>query len=81
MTVPAPEHLRFKDVRLTIDTPEDMVLIKNIYEALYKEGEIVDLGQAIQLVKDNPQLKEINGDVKQQNMMSFDARMFNIFNN
>ena len=74
--IPAPEYLRCPGLRLTIDTPNDMELIRAIYEKLYREGSIVDLGEAIRLVQANPGLMKINSDVTQNKPTSFDTRAF-----
>jgi spore coat polysaccharide biosynthesis protein SpsF len=74
INIPAPDHLRCPGLRLTIDTPKDMELIRSIYGELYREGSIVDLGEAIRLVQANPGLMEINSEVVQNKATSFDVR-------
>jgi len=74
--VPAPDHLRCPGLRLTIDTPEDMELIRAIYAELYDGTSIVDLSEAIRYVRANPELMKINVDVSQKSTVSFDPRAF-----
>lgn len=42
-----------KSFKLSVDTPEDLQFMAKIYKALYKDGEIVDLGKALDLIKEN----------------------------
>ncbi len=42
-----------KPFKLSVDTPEDLEFMNNIYGALYKEGEIVNLSEALDLIKQN----------------------------
>ena len=68
--VPVPDHLKYPGLRLTVYTPEDMQLIRSIYEELYEDGSIVDLGEVVEFIKANPHLMEINSAVKQKKMTS-----------
>jgi spore coat polysaccharide biosynthesis protein SpsF len=52
----APEALAMPDLRFSLDTPSDYDFLKAVYERLYKPGSIVDLGEAIELVKHEPSL-------------------------
>jgi len=54
------EELRHPEVRLVIDYPEDFELIKKIYDRLYREGKIISLKEVMKLLKDHPELLEIN---------------------
>lgn len=54
----APEELHAPDLRFSIDTPSDHEFIKAVYERLYQPGTIVDLAQAIQLVRQEPALHQ-----------------------
>lgn len=46
-----------RDYRLTVDTAEDLRLMTRIYERLYREGEIVDLKEAVRLLDSDPSLR------------------------
>lgn len=46
--------------RWTLDYEEDFEFIKAIYENLYKEGEIFFMEDVLQLLKDKPELRDIN---------------------
>ncbi len=58
----------FPDLRLTVDTAEDFLLIEKIYSALYT-GEPILLKDVISLVSDNPELIKINSHVQQRPMI------------
>ena len=45
-----------RDYRLTVDTPEDLRFMTRIYERLYREGEIIDLKEAVHLLDIDPSL-------------------------
>lgn len=64
--VDAPLHLRRPDLRLTVDTPEDLLLAREVYARLYEPGEIVGLASVIALLDKTPELVEINRHVVQK---------------
>jgi spore coat polysaccharide biosynthesis protein SpsF (cytidylyltransferase family) len=64
--VVASEAVRRPDLRLTVDTPEDLQLIREIYERLYQPGGIVALRDAIKLLDAHPELLELNRHVQQK---------------
>ena len=51
---------RWPDLSLSINRPEDLQFIQAIYDRLYKEGELIEIGDVIGLLRDNPALMEIN---------------------
>jgi spore coat polysaccharide biosynthesis protein SpsF (cytidylyltransferase family) len=66
VVVVASPAVRRPELRLTIDTPEDMELIRAIYDRLYVPGSIVSLRAAIELLDAEPELLEINRHIKQK---------------
>ena len=54
-----------KDYRLTVDTEEDMLLIKEIYKKLYK-GKPMEFQEVIFFLDKNPELSKINSHIKQK---------------
>ena len=52
--------VRWPDISLSINRPEDLEFIQSIYDRLYKEGELIEIGDVIGLLRDDPQLLEIN---------------------
>jgi spore coat polysaccharide biosynthesis protein SpsF len=53
------------DLRLCLDTEEDLILISEIYKNLYKSGPI-RLDEIIEFLDNNPELKNINSDIRQK---------------
>ena len=52
--------------RLTVDTPEDFVLIKEIIERLYPMSDKFGLEDVIRLLESAPELRNINADIRQK---------------
>ncbi len=65
-TVKAPSWLRYPKYRWTLDTKEDFEFIKRVYEALYPENNYFNSWDIMQLLKNNPDLLEINSKVVQK---------------
>lgn len=61
-----PEKWMKKPYRLTVDTSEDLALIKPIYGKLYRNGSIVELKEVFSLLEKEPELLEINKNVVQR---------------
>ncbi|MFA7289250.1 MAG: glycosyltransferase family protein [Melioribacteraceae bacterium] len=55
-------------LRWTLDTPEDYQLIKEIYDSLYKEGEIFTTEEVLTLFRNRPELIEINKHIEQKKL-------------
>ena len=55
----------FKNLRLTVDTIEDLSLARLIYTNLYK-GKIFDLNNIITLLRKNPYFVTINSNIEQK---------------
>lgn len=64
--VEAQGALRRPDLRLTVDMPEDFALIKAIFENLYPKNPNFLLGDIIELLEKNPELKELNAHIQQK---------------
>ncbi len=61
--IEAEERLKRTHYRLTVDTPEDLELMREIYKALYKPGEIIPLEEVIRFLDSHPELVEINSHI------------------
>ncbi|MBI3582828.1 MAG: glycosyltransferase family protein [Nitrospinae bacterium] len=61
-----PLYLGGKTFRFTVDTEEDLSLIRRIYKRLYQEGKAVETSQAISLLENNPPLSKINIHIPQK---------------
>jgi spore coat polysaccharide biosynthesis protein SpsF len=67
VTVVAEPRFRMPEsVRLTVDTKEDIKLIRRIYRRLHQAERIVSLGRAVELLKQNPEWVGLNKDVFQK---------------
>lgn len=64
-SVEASGKLRRPDLRLTVDTEEDLRLIREIFERLYSDGQIFLTEEVIDLLDKHPELAAINAHVKQ----------------
>lgn len=62
---PIPNILNNPAMRLCVDEIDDFILIEYIYNRLYKENQIINIHDVIKLLNDNPELSEINANVKQ----------------
>ena len=60
-----PDSWRLPFLRVTVDTPEDLELIREIYKKLFTEGEIIPFAAVIDLYKREPHLFQMNAHVKQ----------------
>ncbi|NLL37094.1 MAG: NTP transferase domain-containing protein [Fretibacterium sp.] len=63
---PMPERLKLPGTRLCVDEEDDFRLIEAIYNALYREGEIIPFSEVLELLKTNPALRELNKSVQQK---------------
>lgn len=67
-SVEARGKLRRPDLRLTLDTSEDLVLIKKVFEELYRPGQMFYTEDIIDLFGRKPQLAKINAKVRQKEL-------------
>jgi len=56
----------YSGYRLTLDTKEDLEVIKEIYNKLYNENILFYFAQILTLLKTHPEIEEINKNVKQK---------------
>lgn len=67
VSVMANERYRMPEgVRLTVDTKEDIKLVRRIYRRLHHPDRIVSLGRTVELLKENPEWVGLNKDVFQK---------------
>ena len=53
--------LQRSDLRLTVDYPEDLIVVREVYKALKKNNEFINIEDIIDYLDAHPKLKEING--------------------
>jgi spore coat polysaccharide biosynthesis protein SpsF len=59
-----PAELYRPEYRLTVDEPEDVVLMSRIFDRLYEPGRVLHTIQAIELLDSEPALASINARVR-----------------
>lgn len=59
-----------QDLRLTVDTPEDLQLVRAVFERLLPERREFDLADILQLMREHPELAAINAGVHQKPVRS-----------
>jgi len=57
-----PKELQRPDIILTVDTPEDLRVMQQLYEKLQKPGRLITVKEAIQFFDENPKIRELNKD-------------------
>ena len=60
--------LDFSHLRWTIDTEQDLLMTKLVYENLYKTGQIFLAKDILKLIEKNPQIAAINQHAKRSDM-------------
>jgi spore coat polysaccharide biosynthesis protein SpsF len=58
---PPNQQLCRPDLRLTVDYPEDLIVVRQLYGALRQSAEYIRLTSIIEYLDAHPQLKEVNG--------------------
>ena len=66
--IPGPPELSWPELRLTLDTPEDLMRLRFIFEELYPFDPCFSLKKILELVSHNPQISGANLDVGQRNV-------------
>jgi spore coat polysaccharide biosynthesis protein SpsF len=59
-----PEELYRPEYRLTVDEPEDVMLMERIFDRLYEPGRVLQTIQAIRFLDSEPALAAINARVR-----------------
>lgn len=59
-----PKELYRPEYRLTVDEPDDLVLMENIFDKLYRSGAVLQTIDAIRLLDEEPELAEINAHIR-----------------
>jgi spore coat polysaccharide biosynthesis protein SpsF len=53
-------------LRLTVDTPEDLALVRAIFERLYPQDHGFGLGEIAALLREHPEIRALNAHVQQK---------------
>jgi spore coat polysaccharide biosynthesis protein SpsF len=62
--VEAPPAMRLPEMRLTLDTPEDLALITAVFERLYPTNSRFSLADILAVLESEPTLKALNAHVQ-----------------
>jgi spore coat polysaccharide biosynthesis protein SpsF len=71
---PEEKKLRHPEIRITLDYPEDLKLVKEIYDRLYVPGKVIKLKDILGLIDREPALAEINKGVQEKYWKRFKKR-------
>jgi spore coat polysaccharide biosynthesis protein SpsF len=71
---PEDNELKHPEIRITVDYPEDLELVKEIYDRLYVPGKLFTLKDILSLLKKEPALAEINKGVQEEYWKRFKKR-------
>ncbi|MFC1927491.1 cytidylyltransferase domain-containing protein [Chloroflexota bacterium] len=63
-----PAELRHPEIRMTLDYPEDYEFFKAIFDRLYRQGNVFSLRDIVSLLKENPELMDINRSMQEAYM-------------
>lgn len=66
--VEAREKLRRPDLRLTVDSEEDLQLMREVFKRLYNNENVFSIEAVIDLLDAHPELKAINAHVHQKEL-------------
>lgn len=58
-----PKEFQRPEIRLTVDTPEDLYVARSIYDSLGKKQKLISLKTVIKFLDENPELAKINSGV------------------
>ncbi len=59
---------RDSDIRLTVDTPEDLALVRAVFDALYPNDPEFGLSDILELLDARPELRELNREIQQKSV-------------
>ncbi|MDA2915361.1 glycosyltransferase family protein [Nitrospinae bacterium AH_259_B05_G02_I21] len=62
----APPDLCRPELRITVDTSEDLEVVRLIYKKLYQPGRVIHLREVISFLDAHPKIRAINAQVEQK---------------
>lgn len=65
-TIQADGSVRYPDIRMSLDYPEDFDFFTKIFKELYIPGKILSLLEVVTFLKKNPQIININKDLQEK---------------
>jgi N,N'-diacetyllegionaminate synthase len=58
--VPAPAEVVGPDLRLTVDTPWDLIVMRKIWSALQREGHLITIAEIVRFLREHPEIAGLN---------------------
>jgi N,N'-diacetyllegionaminate synthase len=62
--IPAPEKLQHPEFRLTVDTPQDLILVRTLWEALHADQDPIGVESIVEFLNDHPDIAAINSQLQ-----------------
>lgn len=63
MRLVPPKDLQRPELRFVVDNPEDLIVMREIYKNLYKEGCVIGVSDAIRFLDEHPEIASINKSI------------------
>jgi spore coat polysaccharide biosynthesis protein SpsF len=57
------EEIRRPEIRLTVDNPEDLIVVRKIWDAIGTQEGVIPLADIIKFLDENPEIKAINSGI------------------
>lgn len=54
--IPAPPEVHAPDLRLTVDDPQDLIVVRTLWSALQREGHLITISEIVQFVREHPEV-------------------------
>jgi len=58
--IPAPPEVEAPDLRLTVDTPWDLIVVRTIWSALQREGHLITIEEIVKYLREHPDVADLN---------------------
>ncbi|MCB0056670.1 MAG: N-acetylneuraminate synthase family protein [Caldilineaceae bacterium] len=58
--VAAPLEIERPDIRLTVDTPQDLIVVRAIWDALQNDNELIRMADIVEFLDAHPEIRQIN---------------------
>lgn len=62
--VPAPSQVAAPDLRVTVDSPEDLMLVRAVWDALQHDGQLISLEEIVAFLRRRPEVAALNAHLR-----------------
>lgn len=62
--VAAPAGVAAPDLRLTVDSPEDLMVVRAVWDALHREGTLISLNEIVGFLRRRPEIAALNAHLR-----------------